>query len=169
MRGRGFESRRSRFRPPPFAPALVRELIRGLGVAEEWRGRSDHDPSVSSSASRGGEDRRLHLTEGCVAEVVLEPGVPGRCLTRVDLERKLTKILGAVDAREQNDGLPPRVAETRARELGVEAPRRIAFGQVACEAGNAVVADHMPCGELAGDDARAAENDPPDRHRLPGG
>src|SRR6266508_4952278 len=65
----------------------------------------------------GAEDRRLHLAERGVAEVVLEPGVPGRRLTRVDLERNLAGILGAVDPCEQNYGLPLRVAETRTREL----------------------------------------------------
>jgi hypothetical protein len=41
---------------------------------------------------------------------------------------------------------------------------------MAGEAGDAVVADNVPCCELArDDDARAVEDDPPDRHRLTGG
>jgi hypothetical protein len=71
--------------------------------------------------------------------------------------------------RLQNHGLHPRVAETRAREQRVEAPRRVALGQVAGEAGDGVVADDVPCCELARDDARAVDDDPPDRHRLTGG
>jgi hypothetical protein len=91
-------------------------------LEESREGPADHDPSGSSPALRGGEDRRPHLAERVVAEVVLEPSVPGHCLARVDLERNTAGILRAVDACEQNHGLHPRVAETMRGNNGWKHP-----------------------------------------------
>src|SRR5207247_822213 len=115
----------------------------------------------------GREDRRLALAERRVAEVVLETGAAEVRLARMDLDRDPARVLGAVDACEQDYRLPLCVAEALAREQRVEASRRVALGEVAGEAGDAVRPDHVTRRELCGDGvARAVEDDPPDRGRL---
>jgi hypothetical protein len=105
----------------PVAPALsshVRSRPRAAMVTCEESGcdplrSSEPQPRLDELLEGSGQIRPLrlprlpygaekiaacHLAERVVAEVVLEPGVPGRRLARVDLERNLARILWAVDA-----------------------------------------------------------------------